>query len=122
MAFTELSLRRQEEIEAALLELMHSIPYQQITVTDLTKQLGIARKSFYYYFPSKEACFESLADRLIQESALYVTRNLTDEQKKDLAEAYKVNQGTHTIKPIDIFENLTPSQWLINGELVEYDW
>ena len=89
MAFTELSLRRQEEIEAALLELMHSIPYQQITVTDLTKQLGIARKSFYYYFPSKEACFESLADRLIQESALYVTRNLTDEQK--IVQVYEEN-------------------------------
>ncbi len=89
MAFTELSLRRQEEIEAALLELMRSIPYHQITVTDLTKQLGIARKSFYYYFPSKEACFESLADRLIQESALYVTRNLTDEQK--IVQVYEEN-------------------------------
>ena len=89
MAFTELSLRRQEEIEAALLELMRSIPYQQITVTDLTKQLGIARKSFYYYFPSKEACFEALTDRLIQESALYVTRNLTDEQK--IVQVYEEN-------------------------------
>lgn len=49
-------------------------------------------------------------------------KNLTDEQKKDLAEAYKVNQEIHTIKPIDVFENLVPSRWEIDGELVEYDW
>ncbi len=49
-------------------------------------------------------------------------KNLAPEQKKDLADAYKANQETHTIKPIDIFENLTPSQWEIDGEIVEYDW
>ena len=80
MAHAELFLQRQEEIEAALLELMQTIPYQQITVTDLAKHLGIARKSFYYYYTSKEACFESLTDRLIQESALYAFRQLTDDQ------------------------------------------
>ncbi len=89
MAFTELSLRRQEEIEAALLERMQNTPYQQITVTDLTKQLGIARKSFYYYFPSKEACFESLTDRLIQESALHVSRKQTDDQ--EIVQIYEEN-------------------------------
>lgn len=81
MAITELSLRRKAEIEAALLELLRSTPYDQITVTDLTKQMEVARKSFYYYFPSKEACFESLTDRLIQESALHVTRNMKDGQE-----------------------------------------
>ena len=80
MAHAELFLQRQERIESALLELMQIIPYQQITVTDLTKQLGISRKSFYYYYSSKESCFESLADRLIQESALYAFRQLTDDQ------------------------------------------
>ena len=89
MAHAELFLQRQERIESALLELMQIIPYQQITVTDLTKQLGISRKSFYYYYSSKESCFESLADRLIQESALYTFRQLTDNQ--DAVQIYEEN-------------------------------
>lgn len=55
---------------------------------------------------------------------LFVSCNdkLTDEQKKDLTEAYKVFQENHTIRPVDIFENLTPSVWEIDGETVNYEW
>ncbi len=55
---------------------------------------------------------------------LFVSCNdkLTDEQKKDLAEAYKVFQENHTIRPVDIFENLTPSVWEVDGEAVNYEW
>ncbi len=49
-------------------------------------------------------------------------KNLTEEQIKDLKEAYKVNQENHTFRPIDIFENHTPSKWEINGEIFEYEW
>ena len=47
---------------------------------------------------------------------------LTDEQKKDLTQAYRVYQDIHTIKPIDIFENLTPSKWEIDNKIIEYHW
>lgn len=47
---------------------------------------------------------------------------LTDEQKKDLIQAYRVYQDIHTIKPIDIFENLTPSKWEIDNKIIEYHW
>lgn len=50
------------------------------------------------------------------------TDNLTDEQKKDLSEAYKIYQSTHNIKPVDIYENKTPSIWKIDGNVVEYNW
>lgn len=50
------------------------------------------------------------------------TDNLTDEQKKDLSQAYKTFQNKHTIKPIDIYENRIPSQWEIDGETVRYSW
>lgn len=89
MAFTESTRRRQEEIEAALLQRMQLMPYQQITVTDLVKHLGISRKSFYYYFPGKEACFASLTDRMIRDAALYVSIRLTDEQ--DYLQVYREN-------------------------------
>ena len=50
------------------------------------------------------------------------SKNITDEQKKDLIEAYKVYQDIHTIRPLDIFENRTPSKWKIDGEITEYSW
>ena len=55
---------------------------------------------------------------------LFVSCNdrITDEQKKDLAEAYKVYQNNHSIKPVDIFENLTPSVWETDGETITYEW
>ncbi len=50
------------------------------------------------------------------------SKDITDEQKKDLSEAYKTFQKSHSIKPVDIYENKTPSIWEIDGEIVEYDW
>lgn len=57
-------------------------------------------------------------------SPLFVScsNKLTDEQKKDLSEAYRVFQNNHKIKPVDIFENLTPSEWEIDGKTVKYEW
>ncbi len=48
--------------------------------------------------------------------------NITEEQKSDLAKAYNEFQKSHSIKPVDIFENKTPSQWEIDGETIEYIW
>ena len=73
MKYYELGLQRKKEIEDGLLELMVQQAFWSITVTQLTKHLGISRKCFYDYFPDKEACLESLIDRKIQEAALYVT-------------------------------------------------
>lgn len=50
------------------------------------------------------------------------TDKLTAEQKNDLKEAYKVYQENHSFRPVDIFENLTPSQWEIDGEIINYKW
>ena len=50
------------------------------------------------------------------------TNKVTDEQKKDLKKAYRVNQDTHTFRPIDIYENPTPSEWEIDDEIIIYNW
>lgn len=49
-------------------------------------------------------------------------KSITEEQKSDLAEAYNVFQINHAVKPVDIFENKTPSKWEIDGETVKYIW
>ncbi|MBE6783974.1 MAG: alpha-galactosidase [Ruminococcaceae bacterium] len=50
------------------------------------------------------------------------TDKIDDEIKDDIKEAYKTYNIKHTIKPIDIFETKTPSQWEIDGEKVLYEW
>ena len=50
------------------------------------------------------------------------SERITQEQKEDIAAAYKVFHEEHEFSPIDIYDTLTPSKWLIDGETVEYNW
>lgn len=50
------------------------------------------------------------------------TESITDEMRKDIAEAYKVFHTPHECKPVDIYDTKTPSQWEIDGKLVTYNW
>ena len=64
---TEESSRRQRELERGLLDAMQKQPYEKITLTDLCRQLGIPRKSFYRYFPTKEDCLLALIDHTLSD-------------------------------------------------------
>jgi AcrR family transcriptional regulator len=61
-----------EERESAILQtaerLLEERSPQQISVDDLARGAGISRPSFYFYFPSKEAVFLSLIDRLVEQA------------------------------------------------------
>lgn len=48
---------------------------------------------------------------------------LTDEMKKDLAEAFRRNsEQADVAEPLDWLYNKSPQTWLINGETVDYDF
>ena len=55
---------------------------------------------------------------------LFVSCNnsITDEMRADLSKAYQVFNQPHDIEPIDIYESKTPSRWMTDGEMMEYDW
>lgn len=61
-----------QEREAAILEtaerLLEERSVQEISVDDLARGAGISRPSFYFYFPSKEAVFLTLIDRLVEQA------------------------------------------------------
>ncbi len=61
-----------QEREAAILEtaehLLEERSVQDISVDDLARGAGISRPSFYFYFPSKEAVFLTLIDRLVEQA------------------------------------------------------
>lgn len=68
---TSESLKRQREFEACLLDMMKSIPYKKISVTDLCAKIGIARKNFYRYFENKDDVLVALIDHTITEYPKY---------------------------------------------------
>ena len=71
--------QRKLEFENTLLELMQEMPYSKITVTDLAERMHLVRKTFYHYFPGKDACLQSLTDRLILECSIDVLQALPPE-------------------------------------------
>lgn len=62
---TEISVQHQKQFEAALLALMQKVPYEQITVTQLCQEAGIARRIFYHLFGSKQDALHALLDHTI---------------------------------------------------------
>ncbi|MBO5858360.1 MAG: alpha-galactosidase [Clostridia bacterium] len=60
----------------------------------------------------------------VSNSPLFVscTDKVTAEQKNDLAEAYRVYQDNHSVRPLDFLEGRTPLLWEIDGETVKYEW
>lgn len=50
------------------------------------------------------------------------TDEINDVMKNDIREAYRVFNVPHKIKPVDIFDTKTPSEWEIDGETIKYNW
>lgn len=59
-----------ELIDAAL-ELFSSAGYEKTTVTDITRNVGVAKGTFFYYFPTKEAVLEAISYRWACEQGTY---------------------------------------------------
>ena len=76
MHYSEASYRRRMAIEDELLAMMQEIPFEQITVLDIAQRQNIARKTFYRYFPNKQACLEGLIDRAIYECSISLLRHV----------------------------------------------
>ena len=55
---------------------------------------------------------------------LFISCNdsISDEIKKDLAEAFKVFNEPHEFRPVDIFETKIPTTWEIDGKEYKYNW
>ena len=64
---TEESSRRQRELEQGLLTALQLQPYKKLTLTALCRQLGVPRKTFYRYFPTKDDCLLALIDHTLSD-------------------------------------------------------
>lgn len=63
---TEKTAQRQEWIENGLLELMLVKKFEEITVSELCRSLGLSRRSFYRYFLDLEDVLDSLLKHTFQ--------------------------------------------------------
>lgn len=61
------AVRSKKEIINALLELMNTYPYDEITVKQIILESGIARKTFYRNFLSKDDVLSAYIDSVMQQ-------------------------------------------------------
>lgn len=55
-------------------------------------------------------------------TALFISCcKLSDEEKKDISNAYKLFQNKHDMKPVNWYCSPTPDLWEIDGQRAEYD-
>ncbi|HAK74443.1 MAG TPA: TetR/AcrR family transcriptional regulator [Sporomusaceae bacterium] len=60
---------RQSELIDAALELFIAVGYEKTMVVDIVKKVGVAKGTFFYYFPTKEAVLEAICTRWAAEMA-----------------------------------------------------
>lgn len=74
--------RSTQKIVSALLELIHSKPYAEITVTEVCKAARVVRKTFYRNFESKDAVIAFRLDSLF--AALVESYDLMEVETVDM--------------------------------------
>ena len=67
--------KSKEAISSALLKVMEIYSYSEITVTQITQEAGLSRKTFYRHFNDKEQVLEYLFDTLYQECVEEIIRS-----------------------------------------------
>jgi len=84
--------RRQELIETAN-ELFLTQGYEQTTVGDIVKKVGVAQGLFYYYFRSKQDIFLTVVDQFLEARIGEMAVFLRDVQAPPLKRVRNLLQG-----------------------------
>ena len=67
--------KSKEAIASAMLKVMKIYSYDEITVTQITQEAGLSRKTFYRHFDDKEQVLKHLFDSLYQECVEEIVRS-----------------------------------------------
>ena len=113
---TEKSAERQRLFQTTLLAMMKKEHYQNITVTDLCREMSVPRKTFYRYYGTLEDVLHSILDDALTESFmnLEVNRDLVGffgywKQKKDLLQVLE-KSGLSTLLVDRIYDRLNKEE------------
>ena len=83
------SAQRQRELEKGFLSVLNTQNYEDISVSDLCKQLGISRKCFYRYFSGKDGILTALLDHTLMDfEASFSQYTLSRESAGEILEEF----------------------------------
>lgn len=108
---TEESAARQHILETGLLRAMENQPYGKISVSGLCAQLGIPRKTFYRYFPSRDDALLSLIDHTLTRGNHFVFANWTGSEglsRQDLESFFEFWKNERAFLDAIIANNFWP--------------
>ena len=93
---TESAQKRRARLEEALLTLMSIKGYAQTSVTDICREAGIPRRTFYHYFDCKEAVLHAVVENMLAECNLEVMLEFDrglDAMRESLIRNFRYWQG-----------------------------
>lgn len=67
----------QQHIENCMIEMLKEMSYNAIRISDLCTRADVARKTFYSYYPTKDACFQAVAEHVIINVMIYTNSGMT---------------------------------------------
>ena len=87
---TELSIARQRGLEQGMLQVMLRQNYEEISVSDLCKELQVPRKAFYRYFSGKDGALHALIDHALMDYNIYAAVDRTGEMQEPMQYMEKI--------------------------------
>jgi len=66
----------QQHIENCMIQMLKEMSYNAIRISDLCTRANVARKTFYSYYPTKDACFQAVAERIILNVMMYTNGHM----------------------------------------------
>jgi len=108
LCHTEYAARKKLLLENSLLNLMQQQPYQDISVTDLCREAGIPRRTFYHYFESKEDVLEAIIESLMQQCMLHAFFDFRldpEHMKQSFAQIFHFWEGENRKKLDALIQN-----------------
>lgn len=84
----ESSAQRQRELEQGFLSVLKLQDFEDLSINDLCKQLGITRKCFYRYFSGKEGALNALLDHTLLDLSASLHPSTAEASSSEVLESF----------------------------------
>ena len=99
LCHTEYALQKKKHLENSLLNLMLLRQYNEISVTDICREAGIPRRTFYHYYESKDDVLNSIIEEMMQQCFLGVMFRLrSGMDKESFARIFRFWEGDNRVR------------------------
>lgn len=98
------SALRQRELEKGFLSVLSTHSYEDLSVSDLCRHLGISRKCFYRYFSGKEGILMALLDHTLMDFQLILNSADTDQLTPEIILQYSFTFWENQKPLLDVLE------------------